>query len=234
MFTKEKTTEVSHTGHRQRLLTTIENSGLDKVNDYLALEFILTYVFPRIDTNPLAHKLLNRFGSIANVLDASVDQLESIEGVGKNSARLIAMLPKIFNRYTLSKNQSTTILATRFDVIKYCRHLLSGRPNEEMYAICLNARFKLLGSFLLARGEVNEVIINPKSLAKSMLSFPNVKYIILTHSHPDGVCKPSNSDISSTNEVEKLLKTFQIELYDHIIIGTYQSYGIKDNRYYAD
>ena len=76
-----------HDGHRKRLIDTVNKAGLDTLSEVQALEYILFFIFPRGDVNPLAHRLLDRFGDIATVLDAPIEDLVMVEGMGETSAK---------------------------------------------------------------------------------------------------------------------------------------------------
>jgi DNA repair protein RadC len=89
------TEENLHKAHRLRLKERFLQQGLDGFEDHLVLELILFYAIPRIDVNGLAHELLNRFGSLHGVLDASVDDLRKVRGVGENAALLIKLIPSL-------------------------------------------------------------------------------------------------------------------------------------------
>lgn len=228
MKTDEKI-KVDHSNHRQRLYNTIQSVGLDKANNYIALEFILTYVLPRVDTNPIAHKLIDRFGDIPSVLDAPAEELAKIPGMGPNSARLLSMFPDIIERYLQDKQRRTCILNNREGLVEYCKTLLGNKPNEELYAICLNRAYKVLRVELLAKGTVNELILSMQEFLRKMISVKNNFYVVLTHSHPDNNCQPSREDRIATTRFDEQLKSVGLQLLEHIIIGPNGYYALKED-----
>ena len=87
-----------HENHRERMRRRVEKYGLDSLEEHEALEYLLFFVIPRRDTNPLAHALIGRFGSFAGVLEASEEELRTVEGIGPAAARFLHMLPAV-DRY---------------------------------------------------------------------------------------------------------------------------------------
>lgn len=225
-------TKIDHSNHRQRLMKTVTDMGVANANDFIILEFILTYVHPRIDTNPIAHRLMAEFGSISGVLDAPVSELAKIEGMGLNSAKKLSLLPEIFTRYNLDKQKHHKILSSRSAVIQYCRGLLFNKRAEEVYIICLNAAYKLLATKLLARGSVDTVQLDTKNLLSVVLLNPQTKYVVLTHCHPDNTCVASSQDLTTTTQIAKLLNSVGVELAEHVIVGYKKCFCILEDKYY--
>ena len=81
-----------HEGHRERVKRRFRQEGLDSFSDIQALELLLFYVIPRVDTNPIAHALLDHFGSLSQVLDASPEELMKVPGIGENAAVFLTLL----------------------------------------------------------------------------------------------------------------------------------------------
>lgn len=234
METKVKKTKNIHENHRQRLFDTIEKIGLENVNDYLALEFILTYIIPRKDTNPIAHRLLDEFGSVSNVFDANFETLMQVEGVGSRSAKLITLIPQIFHRYTQDKAKNVKFLKIVKDMIDYCKSFLYNKSLEEIYVICLNENYKILATKFLAKGTLNYVNIGQKDFFNIILNTKGTKRVILTHCHPDGSCAPSVSDESSTVKLIDMCQNIGVELIDHLIVGKDGVFSIIKRQKYLE
>lgn len=215
---KEKS-DIDHSHHRKRLYDMIEKVGLENVNDFTALEFILSYIVPRKDTNPLAHRLLKEFGSISSVLEASKTSLKKIHGVGERTAQLLTLLPQITTYYSHDKAKNQKFIKNNNDIINYCRELLKNKNEEEFYAVILDNNFKLLTTKKIAVGNLNNVYLDQKEFLSSLLIINNAKHIVITHCHPSSSPKPSKPDIDSTKSLKRLLTTFNLNLVDHIIIG---------------
>lgn len=88
-----------HMGHRQRMLDKFRRFGLEIFSDHEVLEMLLYFAVRQGDTNPTAHRLMQRFGSLHAVLEATEDELQTVEGVGPRSAELLHLCFALFHRY---------------------------------------------------------------------------------------------------------------------------------------
>lgn len=228
MEKKNDLQSVDHSHHRQRLLQTVMDIGLENTNDFITLEFILTYVLPRKDTNPVAHRLFDRFGSIYAALEATPEDLMEVEGIGENSSKRLYLLLHIFARYNQDKAKNTKILQNKEAIVPYCRAFLANKPVEELYAICLNDK-TVLATKLLARGKTNQVSIDPQEFMRKILNVSRVNNVVLTHSHPDNDCRPSKEDIVANAKFAKILESVNIKLTEHVIVCPAASYLMLEN-----
>ena len=87
-----------HDGHRRRLKTEFLIRP-DAFPDHKVLELLLFYANPRADTNPLAHALIERFGSLTGVLDATPDELCKVPGIGEHASVLLKAVKELGGRY---------------------------------------------------------------------------------------------------------------------------------------
>lgn len=108
-----------HKGHRQRMKRRFLEHGLDNFDDVNVLELLLFYADPRRDTNPLAHALLDQFGSLAGVLEAAPGDLEKIPGIGENAATLLRLIPEVSGRYMVTKTPETEPVETAAQAGRY-------------------------------------------------------------------------------------------------------------------
>ena len=133
-----------HKGHRERLR---EREGLDNFEDHQVLELILFQAIPRLDTNPIAHRLMQRFGSLSAVLEADPNDLAVVEGVGPNAAAFLSMIPQVTRRYFLDRIRHTRKpLNTSEAAAEYLVPLMAGRSEEVFYVICLDSQLRILYS----------------------------------------------------------------------------------------
>ena len=95
--------ELIHRDHRSRMKARFAAQGLDGLNDHEALELLLYFAVPRVDTNPIAHRLLDTFGSLHGVIDASHEALKRVQGIGENAATLLVLLREMMRRYAMDK-----------------------------------------------------------------------------------------------------------------------------------
>ena len=231
--TKDKKKNL-HDGHRQRLLNQIHNFGLDNMTEVQVLEFVLTFFIPRKDTNDIAHLLLDEFGSIKNVLDATPSELMKVDGVGERTAKMLSLLPQVFFYYRESglKKQKIT-LKNLEEAVNFLRSLFESKTQEEFYILFLNAKQELLKFEKITTGSQNEVAISCQSIVNVASKYkPN--YIILAHNHPEGTAIPSAKDIKTTNKIVKMLYYHQLLILDHIIIGKEDHFSFSQNDMISD
>lgn len=215
-----------HKNHRKRLLDNIYKSGIENVSEINALEFILTYIIPRKDTNPLAHMLIDEFGNLANVLDADYERLKNFPGLGERTAKLIVLLPQIFHRYKLEKQSNKKYLKNMGDIIDYYLTLYDNKNVEEFYVTCLDQKNKILINKKIATGNINSIKIDKKQLTTLLVNSKASK-IIVSHCHPDSSCMPSCEDINSTKIIIEVLDLIGLIFVDHIIVGNDGCYSYR-------
>lgn len=221
-----------HDGHRRRLRERFRLEGLDSFAPHEALELLLCYARARGDVNPLSHRLLETFGSLRGVLEAPVDQLTAVEGVGEETATLISLMVPMFRRYEMCLCEQTRKLTHYSDVQDYCRALLTGLRKERFYVISLSAQMKVLGQRVVGEGSLSEVPAYPRLVVETALNH-NAYGVILCHNHPGGYAVPSVGDVDVTRELESVLSRLGIALMDHIIIAEGQAYSMVQHGDYT-
>ena len=206
-----------HKGHRNRLRERYLRSGLDDYADHEILELLLTYAIPRVDVNPMAHALIDRFGSLSGVMDASMEELTSVDGIGETSAAFLRMLPEIFRRYEMDKLEPRETYDTLAQIGDYLRALYVGATVEKAYVLLFDNSRHLIGCHEIAEGTVNSVSINVPKIARLCFR-ANAASVVLAHNHPRGLAIPSGDDIDMTHAVDSALHTLGIQLLEHVIV----------------
>lgn len=207
-----------HDGHRERVMERFLREGLDGFTEVQALELLLFFSIPRGDTNPLAHQLLNRFGSLDKVLDAPVEQLTEVPGIGPKSARLIWMVKQMGRFYEITKARQETILPTIEDCGDYLKAFFKGRKNETVFMLCLDAKMKVLRCREVGEGSVNYASVPVRRVVEMALE-AGASSVVLSHNHPSGIALPSGEDIQTTRRVATALSAVEIALVDHIVVA---------------
>ena len=205
-----------HEGHRLRLRNSLVDKGWENFQDYQLLEYILSCVQPRKDTNPLAHALISEFGSFANVLDASVEDLQTIKGVGERIATFLSSYPYIFKAYKKSKVKLGVDCSSPRKVFENFGSVISHMPNEEFYLICVDGNSRAISSKMISRGSNNEVSFTLKTILETAIR--NQAFgVILLHNHPNSDCRPSKEDIEMTRRIYFNLYMNGIDVLVHLI-----------------
>ena len=217
-----------HDGHRKRMRERFRQEGLEGFADHEALELLLFYGRARGDVNPLAHTLIDHFGSLQAVLEARPDQLTAVPGVGEETATLIAFIMSMFRRYNECLCRENTRIGTLSEMKRYCQALLSGWRTERLYAICMTGDHQLLGRRLIAEGTTGAVAAHPRKVVEAALNL-NARAVILCHNHPGGSNWPSHEDVATTVHINALLDGMEIELLDHLIVAGSEVYSMSEH-----
>ena len=207
-----------HAGHRLRMRRRFAEQGLDGFADHEALELLLCYTNMRGNTNPLAHDLIDRFGSLRGVLEAGVEQLSAVKGVGRETAVLLSLMLPLFRRYQAELLAEKKKISSREEAEDHCLALLSGLRSERFYVICLSADGTVLGHRLIAEGSLNQVPAYPRLIAEAALNH-NASLLLFCHNHPGGTPIPSVADRQATAELQAMLSLMGIGVLDHIIVS---------------
>ncbi len=192
--------------------------GLENFDDINVLELLLFYACPRRDTNPVAHALLERFGTLDAVLDAGAAELQKVPGVGENSALLLSLIPAVSRRYMISKTPGREPIRSASDAGRYFLPRFMYEREEVVLALFLDARDCPIACLELSRGVVNAAEISSRRLASAALE-RNASAVILAHNHLSGVALPSAEDEQSTMVLRRALALLNVELRDHIIVA---------------
>ena len=159
-----------HEGHRQRLKDRFLREGLDNFDELYVLELLLYYCIPRKDTNPIAHALLDTFGSLTGVLEATVEELERIPGISHNAATFLNLVHQTGRYYQVKRVQTGDILRTIDQCGNYMVPHFYGRENETVFLLCLDAKCKVLGCKLVGEGSVNSANIPIRRVVETALN----------------------------------------------------------------
>ncbi len=205
-----------HSGHRKRVINKFIEHGLDSFEEHEVLEMLLFFSVPRVDTNPLAHRLIEEFGSLQNVLSAEPQELKLVKGVGDNTAALISLFRNI------RKYQNTQLIEKniRFDATHeigdFCIKYFSEHIDESAIMLSMDSKRRLKKVSVISNGNANETYFDINKIMKDALNF-RAAGVIIAHNHPNGILQPSSSDIILTKEIHDLLMGVHIQLIDHII-----------------
>ena len=207
-----------HDGHRKRLKARFIKSGLDDFEPHNVLELVLFYGVPRKDTNPIAHRLINRFGSLSAVLDAKPEELMKVDGITENTAVLISMLPAIARKYLEDKVEVVNSVEGFSDVGAYLMPKFVGRTVETVMLASLDNKNRIISCTIVAEGENDKANVSKRKVMEEAMRVGATR-VILAHNHPRGFAMPSNEDIFLTEEIYSLLKSVGIALVDHLIFA---------------
>lgn len=221
-----------HEGHRQRLKDRFLEQGLDSFTQVQAVELMLFYCIPRQDTNEIAHRLIEHFGSFSQILDASHEELCSVKGIGANTATFLKMFPAAARYYEVDKSKldGEPLLTTEACGAKLRPHFL-GRCNEAVYLLCIDAKGKELCCRLVGEGGINSAGVPIRRIVEISLA-AKATAVVLAHNHPSGIALPSPEDVSTTQRVATALEAVDVVLADHLVFADGDFTSLVQSGYY--
>ena len=217
-----------HEGHRERLKKRFLSEGIDGFNQHQVLEMLLFFTIPRRDTNPLAHELIDRYGSLSGVLEANPEDLKKVPGVGSNTAVLLSFIPSLCRRYMNDKWKERPRLSSSARAGDYAATLFYGRLYEAFYVICLNTRNEVLYADLVHEGTIDSAPVYPRLIVETALKH-QANGIILAHNHPGGSMQPSSADLDATRRIKSACDAISIQVMDHIIVAGTRHFSFADH-----
>ncbi len=217
----------NHQGHRQRMRTRVEQYGLESLVPHEALEYILYITNARRDTNGLAHDLIERFGDFAGVLEASEEDLLTVEGVGPATARMLHLLPQISRYYTQSSMHGRKSLKTTEELAEYLMKQFAGAAQERALLAALDSRSRVKGLFWLRDGTGSRVSLELKDVVAAALK-GGTDRVVLCHNHPNGIALPSREDLQATENIVRALGLVKVQLRDHIILTESEYFSMRE------
>lgn len=207
-----------HDGHRQRLLKRFRTEGLDHFEQVQVLELLLFYAIPRKDTNVIAHNLLERFGSVSRVMDASVPELMKVPEVGESAATLLHLAKELGRYYQVDSARKGRVMKDTESCGQYLLPYFFGRQLETVFLLCLNANCNVISCKEVGQGEINSAVISTRRIVEIALA-EKASTVVLAHNHPSGVAVPSNEDVVVTRRVAMALAAVEVTLFDHLIVA---------------
>ena len=207
-----------HDGHREKKRQQFLQHGLDSFADHEVLELLLFYAIPRKDTNPIAHALMDRFGSLDAVLSAPVEELCRVNGVGPAAAALLKLTPQVYRRSRMAAAERERVLNSSQRAGDYLLELFTGETAEVLYELCLDRKGKLLACRRVGEGGVSSINVDLRKIVENAL-LTGASGVILSHNHPSGIALPSADDCAATVRVKEALKTVGLVLVDHIVVA---------------
>ncbi len=205
-------------GHRRRLRERFQNGGADALPDYELLEMILFRAFPRIDTKPIAKRLLAKFGSFADVVSAPAERLKEVEGVGDRAVEELKLIKAAAERLTKGEIKARSALTSWSGVLDYLRLAQGFETREQFRILFLDKKNQLIADEVQGKGTVDHTPVYVREVVKRALEL-SATAIILVHNHPSGDPTPSRADIDMTKQIIEASRPLGVTVHDHVIVG---------------
>lgn len=221
-------TDRIHDGHRQRLKERFLSEGMKNFDPHVVLELVLFFGIPQKDTNELAHRLLQQFGSIAGVFDAPYEELVKVEGIGPTTATLLHMIPELSQRYLDEKYSEKFIISSTKEAGELLLHRFSCINTETLMLMLLDGKGRQMFCGTVIEGSIHSMDVSIKNIVK-IASRYQASAAIIAHNHPSGIALPSSEDLDTTDAVQQALELLHIRLLDHIIIADRDYVSMADS-----
>ncbi len=214
-------------GHRKRLRDRFLQSGLHGFLDYEIVELLLTLGTPRKDCKQIAKQAIEEFGGLRGVLDASLEDLQKIKGIGPSNAFGIKLFQAVSERFAKEHIPEKITLNSSKAVADFLQKSI-GRENKEHFVVLsLDAHNRLIKISNISVGSLNTSIVHPREVFKEAIQ-SSAAQIIIAHNHPSGNLEASPEDVALTRRLEEAAKIFGIELLDHIIVAEDNYFSLKE------
>ncbi len=223
-----------HDGHRDRVKDKfLENGFTKETPTHEILELVLFYSVPRKDTNELAHKLLNEFGSLSGVLNARPEQLMKFPGITKNTAVLFKMILEISRVYNTEVASDRNVFKSSEEIGEYIFSQFVGVTDERFGLLSLSNNGKLLSYDIVSVGDISSVGTSTRKVIEIVLR-SRATTVVIAHNHPGGLALPSAADLETTKRINEALKHIGVHLYDHIIVADGDFVSLAQSKDFAE
>lgn len=222
-----------HSGHRKKVKDRFFECGFTGMPDHNILEAILFLGIPQKDTNPIAHELMDTFGSFSAVLEAKKSDLMKIRGMTENAAFAIMSYLPVNRRYIESLQKKKPVFENNDQIVEYLKPLFFEKSTiERVFVLCFDSKNRLIACRNVCDGDISSALFDVRELTRIVLEV-NAQKIIIAHSHPHGVALPSREDISTTKLIFEMMKFIKVHLEDHLIVTDTGYMSMAKSRHYT-
>ncbi len=221
--------EKSSSGHRKRLRVRFLQGGLEGFLDYEIVELLLTLGTPRKDCKQIAKEAIKKFGGLQGALDASLEELQQIKGIGADNAFGIKLFQAIAERYAKEKIPKKIPLNSPQAVADYLRKKIGREKKEHFYILALDSRNNLAKMNNVSIGTLDASLVHPREVFKEAIQ-ASAAQVIIAHNHPSGDPEPSEGDLVITKRLVEAGKILEIAVVDHIIVTDTNFLSFKERK----
>ena len=215
-------------GHRKRLRTRFVKNGLAGFAEHEVIELLLTLAIPRADVKQPAKALLQRFGSLRGVLDASLAELRSVAGIGEVAATGLHLVREAATLYLQEGSEGTQVLKDAAKLSDFWRMRIGALKHEVFAVAYLDSGCRLLrnGVETLQEGTVDRAAVYPRRVIEAAL-MRQAAALVLAHNHPNGNVQPSEHDKVLTRAIVLAAETVGLRVVDHLIVSPEETFSFR-------
>lgn len=224
---KKEKYNAKNDGHRKRLKERYKNTGFDSFSDHEVIELMLFYAIPYSDTKGMAKAILDEFGNIRYLFEATVEEISSRCKVSEHVAIMLSLAFSSYKIY-LKSSENFTVLNSTASVHRYLQVFFAGEKVECFYIICMDQKNRLIKPCLISRGSTTSTQIYIRNIVEAVIKSDATK-VILAHNHPSGHIEPSSSDIDATKQITRVLHSIHVEVVDHLVVSDNNFFSFYKN-----
>ncbi len=221
-----------HKDHRQRVRARYLKEGLGSMAEHNILELLLFFGIPYKDTNDIAHELIERFGDFNGVLDAPVEELMKVDGVGENTATLLRLCRDVALKYNESRIMQKVSVGLEQRLTDFLTLKYTGEAREIVYLLSVNSHGRLQRCIKVCEGSPDSASFDSRTVVEAAVRF-DMTNAILAHNHPQGFAVPSVADVKATETLIPVLQAIGVTLSDHIIVSSDDTFSMAESKKYA-
>lgn len=215
-------------GHRQRLREKFMASGLEGFQDYEIVEFLLSLSTPRRDCKPMAKMAMKKFKSLQGVLDAPLERLCEIPGLGEKNALVLKLVRAVATRYFRGGIQKIDLASDPKALINYLMAGIGWRERECFEVIFLDAKNCIIATEIMFEGSITQSVVYIREVVKAVLRY-NAVSIICAHNHPSGNTKPSAEDVMVTKKLVETGNLVGFNVSEHLVVSSADYFSFREN-----
>lgn len=221
-----------HEGHRKRMLKKYLDNGIGVFEEHELLEMLLFILLPRVNTNELAHELIDQFGSLQGVFSAPLNALENCKGLGHHSAMALKLIGDLIN-YICSQITAGIKLNSIRDIIDFCVERYKDIPYECFSFYMLDKNYTLIDKRDFEINSKDESVFNYREIV-CQIAASKAYAVFLSHNHINGKSYASNNDITITRNFNTLMNFMNVKFIDHIIVQNDQGCSMRKSGELSD
>lgn len=221
-----------HKAHRSRMKAQYLQNGISPYMDHQIMEMLLFFSIPQGDTNPLAHRLLDRFDNVYGVLKATPEQLSEVQGVGEHTATFLSLCGSLILKCCRNDRPVSLQLTSPKEYGEFFVRRFRGYSDEAVMFALLNNRDELLDCIVVNESGVDDMEESARTLLRKML-VANATEVVIAHNHPTGTADPSNDDFHTTVKLVPTFLNVGIRLVDHIVVAGNRYVSMRENPEYG-
>ena len=217
-----------YVGHRQRLRQRFLKSGFSGFADYEVVEVLLTLAIPRSDVKQQAKALIARFGNLRGILDAPIEELRAVKGIGEVAPIAFHIIKDAATLYLQQSSEGRETITDASQLGDFWRMRIGGLQNEVFEVAYLDSAYRLVrdGVETLEEGTIDRASVYPRRVVEAALR-RGAAALVLAHNHPNGNTAPTEQDKVLTRAIVLASETVHLRIVDHLIVSASNAFSFR-------